>query len=83
MLGQISKEKCFTSYLVYHLYDRLTTVFPSILFESCASGGGRFDPGLLYYTPLGPVTYSAVERLKINRNQSSLSTLDDGAHVLS
>ena len=30
---------------VYELYARLTTAFPEILFESCAGGGGRFDPG--------------------------------------
>ena len=30
---------------VYDLYARLTAAFPNILFESCASGGGRFDPG--------------------------------------
>ena len=36
---------------VYDLYDRLTSEFPHVLFESCASGGARFDPGLLYYAP--------------------------------
>ena len=30
---------------VYDLYERLTSQFPEVLFESCASGGGRFDPG--------------------------------------
>ncbi len=38
---------------IYRLYDRLTRDFPKILFESCASGGGRFDPGILYYAPQG------------------------------
>ena len=36
---------------VYDLYTRLTTEFPEILFESCASGGARFDPGMLYFAP--------------------------------
>lgn len=36
---------------VYDLYTRLTTRFPEILFESCASGGARFDPGMLYFAP--------------------------------
>ena len=36
---------------VYSLYERLTSEFPNILFESCASGGGRFDPGMFYYAP--------------------------------
>ena len=40
--------KVFHKYIlgVYDLYDRLTTEFPEILFESCASGGSRFDPGM-------------------------------------
>lgn len=37
---------------VYELYERLHREFPEILFESCASGGARFDPGMLYYAPL-------------------------------
>ena len=69
---------------LYHLYDRLTTAFPSILFESCASGGGRFDPGLLYYAPQTWTSddTDAVERLKIQYGTSlvyPLSTM--GAHV--
>lgn len=36
---------------VYQLYDRLTKAYPNVLFESCASGGGRFDLGLMYYAP--------------------------------
>ena len=36
---------------VYDLMDRLTTLFPEVLFEGCAGGGGRFDAGMLYYTP--------------------------------
>ncbi|MEP6638632.1 MAG: alpha-galactosidase [Chloroflexota bacterium] len=35
----------------YELCRRLTTRFPDILFESCASGGGRFDPGMLAFAP--------------------------------
>lgn len=36
---------------VYELLERLQTRFPAILWEGCASGGGRFDPGMLYYFP--------------------------------
>ena len=36
---------------VYDLYTRLTSEFPEILFESCASGGARFDPAMLYFAP--------------------------------
>ncbi len=36
---------------VYSILERLTTMFPDVLFEGCSSGGGRFDPGMLYYMP--------------------------------
>ncbi|TXT10536.1 hypothetical protein VHUM_02041 [Vanrija humicola] len=36
---------------LYRVLESLTTSFPQILFEGCASGGGRFDPGILYYWP--------------------------------
>ena len=36
---------------MYHVFDTLTSRFPDILWEGCASGGGRFDPGVLQYFP--------------------------------
>ncbi len=36
---------------VYDLLERLTSKFPAILFEGCSGGGGRFDAGMLFYTP--------------------------------
>ena len=36
---------------MYHVFDTLTTRFPDVLWEGCASGGGRFDPGVLAYFP--------------------------------
>lgn len=36
---------------LYRVIDNLTTTFPDVLFEGCASGGGRFDAGLLHYWP--------------------------------
>ncbi len=36
---------------VYELMDRITSTFPHILLENCSSGGGRFDPGMMYYSP--------------------------------
>lgn len=36
---------------LYAVLERLTEAFPEVLFESCASGGGRFDLGMLYYMP--------------------------------
>lgn len=35
----------------YELMNRLVTTFPNILLENCSGGGGRFDPGMLYYSP--------------------------------
>ena len=36
---------------VYHILEKLTTRYPDILIEGCSGGGGRFDAGMLYYTP--------------------------------
>lgn len=69
---------------VYDLYDRLNTAFPEVLFESCASGGGRFDPGLLYYAPQGWASddTDAAEQLKIQYGTSYCYPISSiGAHV--
>ena len=69
---------------VYELYDRLTSAFPEILFESCAGGGGRFDPGLLAFAPQGWTSddTDAVERLRIQWGTSLVYPLSSmGAHV--
>lgn len=57
---------------VYQLYDRLTKAFPDVLFESCASGGGRFDLGMMYYAPQAWCSddTDAVERIKIQDGTS-------------
>jgi alpha-galactosidase len=36
---------------LYSILAELTTAFPEVLFESCASGGNRFDLGMLCYMP--------------------------------
>ena len=69
---------------VYDLYERLNTAFPQILFESCASGGGRFDPGLLYYAPQGWASddTDAAERVKIQYGTSMCYPISSiGSHV--
>ena len=35
----------------YAVLERLTQKYSDVLFEGCSSGGGRFDPGMLYYMP--------------------------------
>lgn len=69
---------------VYDLYDRLTSKYPNILFESCASGGARFDPGILYYAPQGWTSDNtdAVDRLKIQYGTSVVYPISCiGSHV--
>jgi len=34
---------------LYHILDTITKRYPHCLFENCSSGGGRFDPGMMYY----------------------------------
>ncbi len=36
---------------VYSLLERLCTRYPDLLIEGCSGGGGRFDCGMLYYSP--------------------------------
>lgn len=69
---------------LYELYERLTSRFPHVLFESCASGGARFDPGMLYYAPQGWTSddTDAIERLKIQYGTSMVYPVSCmGSHV--
>ncbi len=36
---------------LYRVLEKLMKDFPDVLFESCSSGGGRFDMGMLHYMP--------------------------------
>ena len=38
-------------YGVYDFMERLTSRYPDLLLEGCSGGGGRFDAGMLYYSP--------------------------------
>ena len=69
---------------VYDLYARLTRAFPGVLFESCAGGGGRFDPGMLAYAPQAWTSddTDAIERLRIQWGVSLVYPQSSmGAHV--
>ena len=69
---------------VYSVYHRLTAAFPEVLFESCAGGGGRFDPGLLAYAPQAWTSDNsdAIERLGIQWGTSLVYPPSSmGAHV--
>ena len=36
---------------LYDFLERLIARYPNLLIEGCSGGGGRFDAGMLYYTP--------------------------------
>ncbi len=52
-LGKERQKEFWHRYMlgVYQILETLHNRFPYILFENCASGGGRFDPGMMYYFP--------------------------------
>ncbi len=69
---------------LYELLEKLTAAFPNVLFESCASGGNRFDLGMLCYMPQTWTSDNtdALSRLYIQEGTSCgypLSTM--GSHV--
>jgi len=69
---------------VYDLLERLTSEFPEVLFEGCAGGGGRFDAGMLYYSPQIWCSddTDAIERLTIQWGTSvGYPASAMGAHV--
>lgn len=57
---------------VYGMMERLVSDYPHILLENCSGGGGRFDPGMLYYSPQiwCSDNTDAYERLAIQRGTS-------------
>ena len=69
---------------VYELQERLITDFPNLLLENCSGGGGRFDPGMLYYSPQIWCSddTDAIERLLIQEGTALIYPLSSmGAHV--
>lgn len=69
---------------VYRLYELLTIKFPQVLFESCYSGGGRFDLGMMYYALQAWISDNtdAIIRLKIQYGTSYNYPLAMmGAHI--
>jgi len=69
---------------LYEVMEQLTSAFPHILFESCSGGGGRFDPGMLYYMPQTWTSDNtdAIERLKIQYGTSIVYPVSSiGAHI--
>ncbi|QMV44193.1 alpha-galactosidase [Cohnella cholangitidis] len=69
---------------LYRVLETITSEFPDVLFESCSGGGGRFDPGMLYYMPQTWTSDNtdAVSRLRIQYGTSMVYPVSAmGAHV--
>lgn len=71
---------------VYRLHQILTEALPNVLFEGCASGGNRFDLGILSFCPQiwGSDDTDALQRARIQEGYSygyPLSCV--GSHVSS
>ena len=69
---------------LYKIMDEICSAFPDVLFESCSGGGGRFDPGMLYYMPQTWTSddSDAIERLFIQYGTSLVyPPVTMGAHV--
>lgn len=51
--GETPQGKVTYQYVlgVYDFLERLLQKYPDVLIEGCSGGGGRFDAGMLYYTP--------------------------------
>ena len=69
---------------LYDFLDRMVKRYPDLLIEGCSGGGGRFDAGMLYYTPQiwCSDNSDAVDRLRIQYGTSfgyPVSAM--GAHV--
>ena len=69
---------------LYDFLDRMVKRYPDLLIEGCSGGGGRFDAGMLYYTPQiwCSDNSDAVDRLRIQYGASfgyPVSAM--GAHV--
>ena len=69
---------------LYELQERLVSDFPDLLLENCCSGGGRFDAGMLYYSPQiwTSDNTEAIDRLGIQEATALVYPFSSmGAHV--
>ena len=69
---------------VYDFLEKLLQKYPDILVEGCRGGGGRFDAGMMYYTPQiwCSDNTDAVDRVRIQHGSSFFYPVPTmGAHV--
>jgi alpha-galactosidase len=69
---------------LYRFLERLIERYPNILIEGCSGGGGRYDAGMMYYTPQiwCSDNTDAIDRIRIQYGSSfgfPISTV--GSHV--
>ena len=84
--GSSCQGKVLYDYILglYDFLERLHQDFPELLIEGCSGGGGRFDAGMLYYTPQiwCSDNTDAMDRLKIQYGTSfGYPAMSMGAHV--
>lgn len=85
-IHESSAPRNYHAYILgmYKVFSTLTGRFPNVLWEGCAAGGGRFDPGILQYFPQvwASDNMDGIERINIHFGTSvvyPLSTI--GAHI--
>ena len=69
---------------LYDFLERICQNYPHVLIEGCSGGGGRFDAGMLYYTPQIRCSDNtdAIDRLRIQYGTSfGYPVSAVGAHV--
>lgn len=69
---------------LYEILERITSAYPSLLLETCSSGGARFDPGILYYAAQNWASDNtdAYDRLRIQDGFSLIyPPVAIGAHI--
>ena len=69
---------------LYRVLEELLERYPHLLLEGCSGGGGRFDTGMLYYSPQIWCSddTDAIERLQIQYGTSFAYPVNTmGAHV--
>lgn len=69
---------------VYDFLEKLLLKYPHILIEGCSGGGGRFDAGMMYYTPQiwCSDNTDAIDRTKIQYGSSFFYPISVvGSHV--